>query len=365
MTAFPPHWPVVGICGFSGSGKTTLIEALVPRYTVRGLAVAVVKHDAHGLAMDRPGKDSDRFFAAGATVVVHDPRQSVRRSHKSATGEILAGAAAELLRDHDLVLVEGHKQTPLPLRLWLPGEDGAPPPEDAGEFAAVLSRDGSRPDRAAALIDARLRACQEARPLAAGLLVGGRSRRMGRPKSLLRSGGRTWAEAAHDAVASHVRDVVLLGDGPVPGSLAHLPRLVDVPDHVGPLAGMVAAMRWRPDAAWVFAACDMPLLDGEAIAWLLTQRSPGTWAVLPRQVGETRAEPLCAWYDPRLRPILEECDRPQAVAGHRRVRVVDLPGELAPRWLGFNAPDQLAGRIELEDSDGREVREKGLLEDGR
>ena len=62
------RYPVLGICGCSGSGKTTLIEALIPRLHSIGLQVTVVKHGAHNVNIDVPGKDSDRFFRAGADV---------------------------------------------------------------------------------------------------------------------------------------------------------------------------------------------------------------------------------------------------------------------------------------------------------
>ena len=56
--------PVLGVCGWSGSGKTTLIEAILPAFRAKGLKIAVIKHDVHGLDIDRPGKDSDRLFRA-------------------------------------------------------------------------------------------------------------------------------------------------------------------------------------------------------------------------------------------------------------------------------------------------------------
>ncbi len=65
--------PVLAVCGFSGSGKTTLLETAIPRLVERGLAVAVVKHAAHGFQVDRAGKDSERLFRAGATIVLSGP----------------------------------------------------------------------------------------------------------------------------------------------------------------------------------------------------------------------------------------------------------------------------------------------------
>jgi len=59
------YLPIIGLCGSSGAGKTTLVEALIPRFTARGIRVAVVKHGAHRVQVDVPGKDSDRLFRPG------------------------------------------------------------------------------------------------------------------------------------------------------------------------------------------------------------------------------------------------------------------------------------------------------------
>jgi len=78
-TLAAPWPPVVGVCGYSGAGKTTLIESLIPVLRQEGLSVAVVKHDAHGLSVDSRGKDSDRFYRAGADVLAHGFSQSFVR----------------------------------------------------------------------------------------------------------------------------------------------------------------------------------------------------------------------------------------------------------------------------------------------
>ena len=74
----------LAICGLSGAGKTTLIEQLLPRLARRGLRVGVLKHDTHRLDLDRAGKDTARFFEAGAAVVcAHDPGQHFVRIRQS------------------------------------------------------------------------------------------------------------------------------------------------------------------------------------------------------------------------------------------------------------------------------------------
>jgi molybdopterin-guanine dinucleotide biosynthesis protein MobB len=132
---------VLGICGHSGSGKTTLIEGLLPELKAARLSVAVVKHDAHGLDVDKPGKDSDRLFRAGADVLVHDAQEGLLRFHASNLS--LPLALQRLAGSYDLVLVEGHKGSPGP-KVWLLGEDEASPPAGVGDVVRVLRRDTDR-----------------------------------------------------------------------------------------------------------------------------------------------------------------------------------------------------------------------------
>ena len=47
--------PVLGFAAYSGTGKTTLIEKLVVSLKAHGLRIAVVKHDAHRIDIDKEG----------------------------------------------------------------------------------------------------------------------------------------------------------------------------------------------------------------------------------------------------------------------------------------------------------------------
>lgn len=66
---------VIGFVGSSGSGKTTLLEQVLPLLRQAGVRVGVIKHAHHGFDMDRPGKDSYRARAAGATQVLVASRE--------------------------------------------------------------------------------------------------------------------------------------------------------------------------------------------------------------------------------------------------------------------------------------------------
>jgi molybdopterin-guanine dinucleotide biosynthesis protein A len=169
---------------------------------------------------------------------------------------------------------------------------------------------------------------------------------MGQPKQLMRFRGTTLSEVAAAALAPHVEQVVLVGGGELPPGLASCPRLEDVAGLRGPLAGLLAAMRWAPRAAWVFAACDMPLVRPEAVGWLLEQRRPGRRAILPRVSGR-HIEPLLALYEPQARLLLEAVAAsgraaPSLIADDPAVVSPTPPPHLADAWRSVNTPEELA-----------------------
>jgi molybdopterin-guanine dinucleotide biosynthesis protein A len=306
--------PVLAVCGFSGSGKTTLLEAAIPKLVARGLAVAVVKHDAHGFKVDQPGKDSERLFRAGATVAL---RGTDEQFHRRAGAAMLALETTLVLfgRDHDLLLVEGHKQTPLP-KLWIGADGELAPPSYATDVRAFLPWNSDRLTTMLDFVDNWFAMAWQDRPLYGGLLIGGASSRMGRPKQLIQFEGTTLAENAVRALGVGLspdngqsgqlamEKIVLLGAGPVPEGLGSLNRLPDAPGLAGPVAGLITAHRWAPEAAWVAAACDHPTLAPEHVSWLKSQRRPGVWAVIPRQ-SDGQPCPTLALYEPQALERLE------------------------------------------------------------
>lgn len=335
-----PHFPVFAICGYSGSGKTTLIELLIRHFSGQGLRVAVIKHDAHGPSVDTPGKDSDRFFKAGANVLLNAPNERFFRAHAEA-GD-LTTLLSQVCPSHDLVLVEGHKTTPIPRKLWLLSEGETEPPVTAGQVQAVLERDEDRYAIASRWIEAGLKETCLNTPVLAGILTGGQARRMGQPKHLIRQGDETWIERTVKILKPFVQDVVILGQADIPPTLNTLTHLPDVPGRRGPLAGMLSAMRWDPSSHWIFAGCDMPRISPEAVGWLLGTRQPGVWATLPRLGAGGPVEPLLGYYDFRSRALLESCQGPSELAGRPRIISPQIPDELANAWRNVNTPEELA-----------------------
>ena len=181
--------------------------------------------------------------------------------------------------------------------------------------------------------------------LLALVLVGGKSKRMGRSKALLEMNGKTALERVVSVVAPFADRVVLGGSGPVPDSLVELERLDDAPGVEGPLAGILAAIRREPEARWLVLPCDLPLIQPDAVKWLLAQSCAGFDAVFPRLDAGPEYEPLFAIYEPTCRPMLEAGAQlgrfaPREALADARVLKPRVPAEHRAAWTNVNTPEE-------------------------
>lgn len=106
---------ILGFAGRSGAGKTTLIEKLIPRLRRKGLRVSVIKHAHHAFDIDKPGKDSFRHRAAGASEVmlISSSRWALMHELHDDEEPSLEEQIARM-SPCDLLLVEGFKSSPIP-----------------------------------------------------------------------------------------------------------------------------------------------------------------------------------------------------------------------------------------------------------
>jgi molybdopterin-guanine dinucleotide biosynthesis protein MobB len=131
---------IFAVVGPSGIGKTSLIEQLLAEIKRRGLSAAVIKHCSQGFSLDRPGKDSWRFRAAGADgVALVSPEETAVLQRKAAEAEDIEFASTHFGR-MDIVLVEGIRVGPHIPKLELLRKEVSErlltPPD---ELAAVVS----------------------------------------------------------------------------------------------------------------------------------------------------------------------------------------------------------------------------------
>lgn len=336
-------WPLLfAVCGWSGSGKTWLLERLIQHFHSKDLWPGVIKHDAHRLELDRPGKNTARLWEAGVeALLAHDPTQTFLRLRKS-SGELDPTFIPWLASRVDFILVEGHKSTPLP-KIWLEHPEKKGTPDDLENVLDVLPwTDDRRVDRAAELIEKWLDERFKKIPARVGILTGGKSARMGRPKEAL-----PWREGTLlDHIVRQAQSIdpapVLLGGCPesrIPSCL----RLPDVPGVFGPMAGLLSAARWQPTQPWLFIACDMPLVTAEALQWLVEQRRLGAWALMP-ETAQSK-QPLCAIYEPPVFPLLENAAASgrfsiHSAVAHPKTFNLPVPASLQSAWTACNTPEE-------------------------
>jgi molybdenum cofactor guanylyltransferase len=134
------------------------------------------------------------------------------------------------------------------------------------------------------------------------VLAGGRSRRMGQDKALLRvGGGPPLISLVVDRLRALVGEVIVVtSDGARLGALPA--RIVpDVYADAGPLSGIYSGLLATDRERALVTACDMPFLSSRLLAYLL-QVSGSHDVVLPRLVSGF-LEPLHAVYSQTCREV--------------------------------------------------------------
>lgn len=135
--------------------------------------------------------------------------------------------------------------------------------------------------------------------IAAAILAGGASSRMGRPKAWLDWEGQPLlAHMVARARAAGAEPVAVVA--PAEAVLPDLPgvvRLTDAVDGRGPVGGLLAALAWRPRV--LVLACDLPHLTAEFLRFLIARSEAVEGWTWPAN------QPLCAVYTRALVPWLE------------------------------------------------------------
>ena len=166
------------------------------------------------------------------------------------------------------------------------------------------------------------------------VLAGGRSRRLGIDKGLVRFGGVPLLRIVVERVAQVCREMVVAVDRPDRYEGLGLPaRLVaDESPGLGPLSGLQAGLRTCRTEYVLVAACDLPFLNVELLRHMA--RLPRSYqALVPWRDG--RWQPLHAIY---ARSCLEAVDTMAAAGGGS---MQELLGRLNVRRLDEEEMDRL------------------------
>lgn len=139
--------------------------------------------------------------------------------------------------------------------------------------------------------------------VSAVILAGGRSRRLGVDKALLKLNGEWLLERIANALARLTDDLLVVVDDR--HKLGHLclRTVADVQPGLGPLGGIYSGLQAMRHERGLLVACDMPLLDLNLLRYMVSLSSDFD-VVIPR-IGDN-VEPLHAVYSKAcVAPIAE------------------------------------------------------------
>ncbi len=108
----------VAIVGNSDSGKTRLITALIKELNSRALKCGVLKKASEEVELDKEGKDSWQFMAAGAEAATVLAPEKIFTIEKNKAGQTLLDIALERFAEVDILLVEGGKKESAFKKIW-------------------------------------------------------------------------------------------------------------------------------------------------------------------------------------------------------------------------------------------------------
>lgn len=143
--------------------------------------------------------------------------------------------------------------------------------------------------------------------LAAFILAGGKSTRMGTDKALVRLRGRTLLDLALETARSVATKVAIVGSSTK--FSAHAPVIEDIFPDCGPLGGIHAALQSSTSDLNLILGVDLPLVTPQLLEFLLSKAagSPAALVTVPRTIRGW--QPLCAVYRREFRQVAEDALR--------------------------------------------------------
>jgi molybdopterin-guanine dinucleotide biosynthesis protein A len=127
---------------------------------------------------------------------------------------------------------------------------------------------------------------------------------MGVDKSTIRYHGQTQLHYLHGELCKVCNDVYIsIGrDQIIEQGLTALP---DQHDIQGPINGILTALNFRPDRAWLCVAIDMPNVNESVLKTLISQRDPGKVATCFYNASENFPEPLLTIWEPKAHLFMQ------------------------------------------------------------
>lgn len=166
------------------------------------------------------------------------------------------------------------------------------------------------------------------------VLAGGKSTRMGRDKGMIDWHGKAQRYYLADQLADYCDEVVVSCRADQCGSItdAGYKPLSDNSEATGQYGAILTALNAYPDSALLVVACDLPLINSQALAKLVHSRNSHKLATAYRDTTSELAEPLAAIWEPSAQKMLLRvfsegitCPRKALILNKSEVKLIDPP----------------------------------------
>ncbi len=304
----------IAFCGYSDSGKTTLITQLIEKMTPQ-YQIGYLKHDAHRFQMDKEGKDTFKAWGKGASqIFIFDPKHTAS-IHK---GVPTFFDKKSLLLDCDFVFMEGYKNSEIEKIVFIDEERKILTSIKNGEINRIMAYVGQNEKKLNDLptvapyfnrnnIDGitdfiKTKLQEKVTPINGLVLTGGRSTRMKSDKALLKYNDQSQAEVAFSLLKPFCNQVFISSRKNQwdKEEFENRPQIHDQFLEIGPMGGILSAMKQNRKASWIVVACDLPYLDSSTLQHLIQSRNPFKYSTCYKSIHNSLPEPLCTIYEPKI-----------------------------------------------------------------
>ncbi|MDF2515008.1 MAG: hypothetical protein K0R59_304 [Sphingobacterium sp.] len=168
------------------------------------------------------------------------------------------------------------------------------------------------------------------------VLSGGRSQRMGRAKEAIKWHGKQQRYHLADLLHAYCEKVYIscraeqMPEMMADAAVCSYELLPDNYSDIGPMGGILTAFDAHPEQAWLVIACDLPLVDHAAIAYLVQQRDPSQIATAFTEPGSQFPEPLFAIWEPASYPLLQQMVAADKLSPRQLLMQQQVTGIAAP-----------------------------------
>ncbi len=190
------------------------------------------------------------------------------------------------------------------------------------------------------------------------VLAGGKSLRMGHDKGSIEWHGEEQRYYLADLLSKYC-DKVFISIRPEQknGINSKYKTIIDSHKDLGQYGAILSALEKYPDKAFLVVACDLPLINREALVYLTDNRDPDKMATAYKSDSDDLPEPLAAIWEAKSKERLLElldtgvtCPRKALIRSSHNVKLIKpLYSELT---MNINTPDEAKKAQEIINKKG-------------